>query len=41
MMMAHTWYFESNVLQTPVSSIMPTKKGTATPFAIAGFKLNR
>ncbi len=39
MTMAHTWYFESNVLQTPLSSIMPTRKGTATRLAMAGFEL--
>lgn len=25
----HTWYLVSSVLQTPVSSIMATRKGTA------------
>ncbi len=32
----HTWYFVSRVLQTPVSNIMATRKGTAVLAAIAG-----
>ena len=30
----HTWYFDNNVLQTPVSSIMATKNGITALFGI-------
>ena len=34
-----TWYFDNNVLQTPVSSIMATRKGIMTGFAMVGVAL--